>query len=88
MAIISQKSSDAQFLFPAEKAHRKESTKDGVTPVMTQIGSRKLSALMPKNVFFIIVSPCVNGKTRTIFCITGGMTSIGNVVPEKTSMGK
>lgn len=47
-----------------------------------------LPVLIPKNVFFIIVSPCVSGKTRTIFCIAIGMTSMGSVVPEKTSMGK
>lgn len=74
--------------YSQRKKHTARRVQRTVTPVMTQIGSRKLSALMPKNVFFIIVSPCVNGKTRTIFCITGGMTSIGNVVPEKTSMGK
>ena len=58
------------------------------TPSMTPIGSRTLPALMPKNVFFIIVSPCVSGKMLTIFCIAFGMTSIGSVVPEKTSMGR
>ena len=74
--------------YSQRKKHTARRVQRAVTPVMTQTGSRKLSALMPKNVFFIIVSPCVNGKTRTIFCITGGMTSIGNVVPEKTSKGK
>ena len=47
-----------------------------------------LPVLTPKNVFFIIVSPCVSGKTLTVFCIAFGITSIGSVVPEKTSMGK
>ena len=59
-----------------------------VSTNITQIGNRILSVLMPKNVFFIIVSPCVSGKTLTIFYIAFGITSIGNVVPEKTSMGK
>ena len=58
------------------------------TPSITQIGSQVLPVLTPKNVFFIIVSPCVSGKTLTIFCIAFGITSIGSVVPEKTSMGK
>ena len=44
--------------------------------------------LIPQNVFFIIVIPCVSGKKLTSFCITGGMISMGSVVPEKTSMGK
>ena len=55
---------------------------------MTPIGSKPLPVLMPKNVFFIIVSPCVSGKKLTIFCMAVGMTSIGSVVPEKISMGK
>ena len=52
------------------------------TPIITQIGNRMLPALIPKKVFFIIVSPCVSGKTLTIFCIAFGMTSIGSVVPD------
>ena len=32
--------------------------------------------------------PCVSGKRWAIFYITGGITSIGSVVPEKTSIGK
>ena len=59
-----------------------------VTHTITQSGSRMLPVPIPKNVFFIIVSPCVSGKTLTIFCIAFGITSIGSVVPEKTSMGK
>ena len=59
-----------------------------VSTSITQIGNRILPVLMPKNVFFIIVSPCVSGKILTIFCIAFGMTSIGSVVPEKTGMGK
>ena len=59
-----------------------------VTPAITQIGNRAFPMLIPKNVFFIIVSPCVTPKKLTSFCITGGMTSMGSVVPEKTSMGK
>lgn len=59
-----------------------------VRPSMTQTGSRTLSVRMPKNACCIIVSPCVSGKKLTIFCIAGGMTSRGNVVPEKISMGK
>ena len=55
---------------------------------MTQTGSRTLSAPMPRNAFFIMVSPCVRGRTLTILCIAVGMTSIGSVVPEKISMGK
>ena len=35
--------------------------------------------LIPKNVFFIIVSPCVNGNTPEIFRIAFGITSIGSV---------
>lgn len=50
-------------------------------PSMTQIGSKTLPALIPKNVFFIIVRLSVSGKTLTIFCIALGMTSIGSVVP-------
>lgn len=73
-------------------SHRKKQTarivQSAVTPTITQIGNRILSVLIPKNVFFIIVSPCVSGKTLTIFCIAIGMTSMGSVVPEKTSMGK
>ena len=59
-----------------------------VAPIITQIGNRMLPVLIPKNVFFIIAIPCVSGKKLTIFCIVFGMTSIGNVVPEKISMGK
>lgn len=55
---------------------------------MTQIGARTLPALIPKNVFFIIVSPCVSGKTPTILCMAFGMTSNGSVVPEKINIGK
>ena len=58
------------------------------TPSMTQIGSKTLPALTPRNVFFIIVRPCVSGKKLMIFCIAVGMTSMGSVVPEKISMGK
>ena len=73
-------------------SHRKKRTarmvQSAATPIITQSGNRMLPVLTPKNVFFIIVSPCVSGKTLTIFCIAFGMTSIGSVVPEKTSMGK
>lgn len=58
------------------------------TPVITQIGNRMFPVLIPKKVFFIIVSPCVSGKKLTILCIAVGMTSMGSVVPEKISMGK
>ena len=73
-------------------SHRKKRTarmvQSAATPSITQIGNRMLPVLTPKNVVFIIVSPCVSGKTLTIFCIAFGMTSIGSVVPEKISMGK
>ena len=59
-----------------------------VSTSITQIGNRILSVLMPKNAFFIIVSPCVSGKMLTIFCIAAGITSLGSVVPEKVSIGK
>ena len=59
-----------------------------VRPAITQIGNMTLPVLLPKNESFIIVSPCVSGKMLTILCIALGMTSIGSVVPEKTSMGK
>ena len=44
-----------------------------VSTSITQIGNRILPVLMPENVFFIIVSPCVSGKTLTIFCIAFGI---------------
>ena len=73
-------------------SHRKKRTarmvQSAATPIITQSGNRMLPVLTPKNVFFIIVSPCVSGKTLTIFCIAFGITSIGSVVPEKISMGK
>ena len=47
-----------------------------------------LPVLIPKKVFFIIVSPCVRGNTPTSFCIAVGITSRGSVVPEKISIGK
>ena len=59
-----------------------------VSPSITPIGSIMFSKLFPKNAFFIMVIPCVIGKKLTIFCIIGGIISIGNVVPEKISMGK
>ena len=59
-----------------------------VSTSITQIGNRILPVLMPENMFFIIVSPCVSGKMLTIFCIAAGITSIGSVVPEKVSIGK
>ena len=43
-----------------------------VTPSMTQIGISMLSVPMPKNVFFIIVNPCVSGKKPTGFCVKPG----------------
>lgn len=43
-----------------------------VTPNMTQIGISMLSVPMPKNVFFIIVSPCVSGKKPPRFCVKSG----------------
>ena len=70
------------------KKRTARTVQSAVTPNMTPIGSKTLPALMPKNVFFIIAIPCVSGKTRTIFCVAVGMTSIGSVVPEKISMGK
>ena len=57
-------------------------------PAMTPTGSKTFPVLMPKNVCFIIVSPCVSGKKLTIFCMAVGMTSIGSVVPGKISTGK
>ena len=59
-----------------------------VRPSITQTGSRTFPVLIPRKVFFIIVIPCVNGKKLTIFCIAHGITSMGRVVPEKTSSGK
>ena len=73
-------------------SHRKKRTEravqSAVTPNITQIGNSIPSAPMPRNAFFIIVSPCVSGKKPTTFCIAFGITSMGSVVPEKTSMGK
>jgi len=53
-----------------------------------QTGSRMFPVWIPRKVSFIKVMPCVNGKKLTIFCIVRGMTSMGSVVPEKTSIGK
>ncbi len=78
-----------KFKFYSQRKKRiARMVQSAVTPTITQSGSRMLPVPIPKNVFFIIVSPCVSGKTLTIFCIAFGITSIGSVVPEKTSMGK
>lgn len=57
-------------------SHRKKRTEravqSAVTPSMTQIGNSILSAPMPRNAFFIIVSPCVSGKKPTGFCVKPG----------------
>lgn len=76
------------MLHSQRKKRTARTVQSAVTPNMTLIGSKTLPALMPKNVFFIIAIPCVSGKTRTIFYVAVGMTSIGSVVPEKISMGK
>lgn len=59
-----------------------------VSTNITVIGNRMFSMWMPRNVFFIIVIPCTSGKMYTIFYITGGMTSIGRMMPEITSIEK
>ena len=59
-----------------------------VAPTIIQTGSRTFPVPVPRNACFIIVMPCISGKNPTIFCITGGMTSMGSVVPEKISIGK
>lgn len=57
-------------------SHRKKRTEravqSAVTPNMTQIGNSIPSAPMPRNAFFIIVSPCVSGKKPTGFCVKPG----------------
>ena len=57
-------------------SHRKKRTEravqSAVTPSMTQIGISMLSVPMPKNVFFIIVNPCVSGKKPPRFCVKSG----------------
>ena len=77
-----------RILHSQRKKQTARIVQSAVTPNMTPIGSKTLPALIPKNVFFIIVSPCVSGKMLTIFCIAAGITSIGSVVPEKVSIGK
>lgn len=59
-----------------------------VTPSITRTGRIGLGIESPKNVAFISSIPCVNGKSRTTLCMAFGITSIGSVVPENTSMGK
>ena len=70
------------------KKHAEKTEQTAVTPSITQTGSNMLFAPIPRNMFFIIVSPCVNGNTLTTCCIAFGITSIGSVVPESTSIGK
>ena len=77
-----------RILHSQRKKQTARIVQSAVTPNMTPIGSKTLPVLMPKNVCFIIVSPCVSGKKLTIFCIAFGRTSIGSVVPDKISMGK
>ena len=77
-----------RMLHSQRKKRTARTVQSAVTPNMTPIGSKALPVLMPKNVFFIMEIPCVSGKTLTVFCIAFGITSIGSVVPEKTSMGK
>lgn len=78
----------ADNVYSQRKNRTARIVQSAATPTITQIGNKSFPVLIPKNVFFIIVSPCVSGNTLTIFCIAVGMTSIGSVVPEKISMGK
>lgn len=78
----------AGLLHSQRKKRTARIAQSAATPSITPIGSRTFPVLIPKNVFFIIVIPCVSGKKLTIFCIAAGMTSRGSVVPEKISMGK
>ena len=59
-----------------------------VRPSIPQTGSRTFPAPVPRKALFIRAMPWVSGKTLTILRMASGMTSIGSVVPEKTSMGK
>ena len=55
---------------------------------ITIIGNMELSSVTPRNIAFISWIPWVRGNTLIIFCMISGMTSKGNVAPEKMSMGK
>lgn len=59
-----------------------------VTPSITRIGNIGPDIESPKNVAFINSIPWVSGKSRTTLCMALGITSMGSVVPENTSMGK
>lgn len=59
-----------------------------VTAAITATGIHPFFVVKPRKADFISSMPCVSGKTLTIFCIAGGITSKGSVVPEKISIGK
>ena len=59
-----------------------------VTPNITRTGTSGLLSVIPRNVLFIRMIPCVSGNMLITFCSRSGMNSIGTVVPENTSMGK
>ena len=55
---------------------------------ITIIGTKTLSTGSPKEAALSSFIPWVKGSTSATFWSAGGMTSYGNVAPEKISMGK
>lgn len=55
----------AKSLYSQRKKQVERAVQSTPTPSITQTGNRTLVASIPRNVFFIIVIPCVSGKKFT-----------------------